>query len=262
MANRSIEIKAGDKFGRLTVLGFSHKHEKYKTYVYKCICECGVEKLVSSTHLKNGDVTSCGCLKKETARKNGKQVKHEDLKGRVFGKLTVIELVKIDDSDKFIWKCICECGNITHYQKTPLKRGQVVSCGCYKKNRYIIHKHNNVFTENYGSFKKILNSYIYSAKKRNKNFNLTVEEFKNLIDSNCYYCGLPPSSTQKGTGFQADYIYNGIDRLDSLKGYETSNCVPCCKCCNTAKNSMKEDEFYEWIERLHSYQQNKKKHSN
>lgn len=39
---------------------------------------------------------------------------------------------------------------------------------------------------------------------------------------------------------------NGIDRVDSSKGYTVENSVACCKYCNTAKNTMTESEFYTW----------------
>jgi len=48
-----------------------------------------------------------------------------------------------------------------------------------------------------------------------------------------------------------DYVYSGIDRLDSSKGYEPGNVVPCCKQCNWAKNDIAYDKFLEWIERVH-----------
>jgi len=45
--------------------------------------------------------------------------------------------------------------------------------------------------------------------------------------------------------------YNGIDRIDNLKGYLKNNIVPCCKFCNTAKSSMSQTEFKEWINRVY-----------
>jgi hypothetical protein len=48
-----------------------------------------------------------------------------------------------------------------------------------------------------------------------------------------------------------DYVYNGIDRLDSSRGYEMGNVVPCCKQCNWAKNDIPYDEFLDWIKRVH-----------
>lgn len=52
--------RTGLKYGRLTVL---HKEGKK----WKCICDCGVKKLVSTGNLKN--TNSCGCLSLEIKRK-------------------------------------------------------------------------------------------------------------------------------------------------------------------------------------------------
>ena len=53
----------------------------------------------------------------------------------------------------------------------------------------------------------------------------------------------------------SDYVLkcNGIDRIDSSKGYTVENSVPCCKYCNTAKNTMSVDEFLKWIGRVYKF---------
>lgn len=54
----------GKKFGKLTVIGIDVERTKSKTY-WMCQCECGNKKSVRSDCLQNGNVKSCGCLKKE-----------------------------------------------------------------------------------------------------------------------------------------------------------------------------------------------------
>lgn len=54
-----------------------------------------------------------------------------DLLGQKFGKLTAIE--KMDIRNKrglIVWKCQCECGNITEVVGSSLKNGSTKSCGC------------------------------------------------------------------------------------------------------------------------------------
>ena len=46
---------------------------------------------------------------------------------------------------------------------------------------------------------------------------------------------------------------NGIDRIDSSKGYVKGNVVTSCKYCNTAKNTMTQQEFKEWIVRVYEH---------
>lgn len=47
--------------------------------------------------------------------------------------------------------------------------------------------------------------------------------------------------------------HNGIDRIDSLRGYEPDNCAPCCPTCNIAKSNMGLDAFKAWVERVYHH---------
>jgi len=75
---------------------------------------------------------------------------------------------------------------------------------------------------------------------------------------NCYWCGVPPSSTHKDhlrTGKIMSGLvikYNGVDRVDNSKGYTVENSVPCCKYCNRAKNDMTVTQFMEWNKRIYN----------
>lgn len=58
------------KFGKLTVLEFSHRKQrkdskKYREY-YRCICECGEETIVEKYNLRK--TKSCGCLRKKRGK--------------------------------------------------------------------------------------------------------------------------------------------------------------------------------------------------
>ena len=54
-------------------------------------------------------------------------------------------------------------------------------------------------------------------------------------------------------GYKYTISVNGIDRLDSSKGYTIDNCVSCCSVCNTAKLEMDVDDFKEWVVRVYDY---------
>ena len=45
-------------------------------------------------------------------------------------------------------------------------------------------------------------------------------------------------------------VYNGLDRVDSSKGYVMSNVQPCCTRCNYAKHTGTVDEFFGWVARV------------
>jgi len=53
----------GMRFGKLVVIGLSRRNEKSVAYMM-CKCDCGKDKEVCSSFLKNGDTQSCGCLHK------------------------------------------------------------------------------------------------------------------------------------------------------------------------------------------------------
>jgi len=58
----------GQRFGRLTVIEFSHA-DKYRDACWKCKCDCGEETITTSGNLKGGHTKSCGCLQKEFYKK-------------------------------------------------------------------------------------------------------------------------------------------------------------------------------------------------
>lgn len=58
---------SGKRFGRLVVLEYAGKKKsgsQNKT-LWKCICDCGNEKITDVGALRSGHTTSCGCLHKE-----------------------------------------------------------------------------------------------------------------------------------------------------------------------------------------------------
>lgn len=54
--------------------------------------------------------------------------KRQQFIGQKFGKLTVLE--RLAQSGDSIWKCKCECGNLTAVIGYNLKNGHTTSCGC------------------------------------------------------------------------------------------------------------------------------------
>lgn len=56
--------------------------------------------------------------------------KIKDLTGQTFGKLTVLEKTNERRNRQVVWKCQCECGNITYVVGQALRDGHTQSCGC------------------------------------------------------------------------------------------------------------------------------------
>lgn len=59
----------GMKFGRITVISESNKRNKCGHVYWDCICDCGKRKTISGSALRLGKTNSCGCLARETVRK-------------------------------------------------------------------------------------------------------------------------------------------------------------------------------------------------
>ena len=82
--------------------------------------------------------------------------------------------------------------------------------------------------------------YQRNAKKKNRDFQLSEEEFVEISNLPCTYCG-EYSDTYNGEPF------NGIDRIDSNIGYVLDNCVSCCATCNRMKMDL---GVAEWISKM------------
>ena len=65
-----IESLTGNKYGRLTVVDFSHTN-KYRISHWKCRCSCGNKSVVKRCNLISGSTKSCGCFQKEQITTHG-----------------------------------------------------------------------------------------------------------------------------------------------------------------------------------------------
>lgn len=149
---------------------------------------------------------------------------------------------------KYECKCI-KCGSIHIKQLHHLKGFKGEGClNCTKK--LTAQPRSTINQRNYTNYKsKIL-------KQTSKDFELSFEEFDILVTKNCYYCGMEPTFPER---FKDEFKnreivnFNGIDRIDSDKGYILSNCVPCCFTCNRMKSDMNQLDFTNHIERIYNF---------
>lgn len=75
----------GRQFGRLTVVANLGQTGRSHDTRWLCRCSCGGEKAVLASHLKDGHVRSCGCLRKETnVIRNKESSKHGLSQHRLF----------------------------------------------------------------------------------------------------------------------------------------------------------------------------------
>lgn len=153
------------------------------------------------------------------------------------------------------YKALCDCGIIIETTTYGVLNESTKSCGCYHKEKVSEskkYKSKLIKPKGESGFNYLFLTYKRNAKLRNKDFNLSKEDFRALTKQNCYYCDINPQQQSKyyGKKDSEPYIYNGVDRLDNNIGYELYNCVACCKICNRAKGNLESHEFYLWTRRI------------
>lgn len=114
----NIQDLYNQKFGKLTVLKMVRRPEMSRPIFWQCLCECGQITISANQDLIKGKIVSCGCARRR------------DISGLRFGKLLVLEMVKLENRPGMHCKCICDCGNETVTQSGSLKYGRTTSCGC------------------------------------------------------------------------------------------------------------------------------------
>lgn len=117
---------SGMVFGRLTVINRAETVNLQT--MWNCRCSCGKELKVAASHLKDGHTQSCGCYNRELT--SGLYL--NNLTGKQFGELIVIERAPNRRIDETYWKCRCSCGKEIEVRAAALSGGKTRSCGCSK----------------------------------------------------------------------------------------------------------------------------------
>ncbi len=237
--NNSLLDLTGEKFGDWKVISRASNIKGHTRWL--CVCNCGKKVPVYTSSLRSGKSTSCGHKKRNFI----------DLSGKRFGKLYVIGettknpytyALRYRSKNKGkCWECLCDCGNKCIVTSRNLLSGNTKSCGCL-----------GIFSDpTKGSKKALFRKYKRSAKIRDHSFNISFDQFLVMIDQECFYCGKSPSQTFKGN--REDFLYNGIDRLESNRGYEIGNIVTCCKECNYLKWTKSINDFLIWLKMCYNH---------
>ena len=147
--------------------------------------------------------------------------KANDLTGKKFGKLTVLERCENSKSGYVRWLCKCDCGNNSIVYAGNLTKKHTTSCGCYKKQKTIEvkTKHGKVHTRIY----KILNAM------KDRCFNENNDRYNDYGGRGITICS--EWLGENGfNNFEQWALNNGysekltIDRIDPNGNYEPSNC--------------------------------------
>ena len=183
--------------------------------------------------------------------------------GDRFGMLTVIgkDEVRTRERKKQYYFCQCDCGSpIKSVLKASLvsKTKPTYSCGCHTKYAigFIDNREVALARLLYGKMKTRHTKKIGDAEDNLIPF----EEFFDMINKPCYYCGRVKSSFITDRRDKNIVLhYNGLDRMDSNIGYRRANVVSCCAQCNIAKGELSIAEFRNYLTRIHDFQIDKRK---
>lgn len=201
----------GQKFGKLNVVGSASRRvdSRGRGLIYwKCTCDCGGDIELGTAVLRSGNTKSCGCIHKK-----------EDLVGRKYGKLTILE--KLDaryecaNKKSTFWKCQCDCGKIAELPGRLMLSGNTKSCGCYHREFKITHGKSRGKSRAYTSWADMKarclnpNSEVYNYYG-GRGILICDEwlKFENFISD----MGEPPTPTHT------------LDRKNTNGNYEPSNC--------------------------------------
>lgn len=242
---------SGQKFGKLTVINYSHSVptirngvKKQSTAYWNCICDCGNKSTVRGADLKGRHIKSCGCLIRET-NKNKNQ---ESMQNKIFGRLTAISQIRKDKT--YVWKCLCECGNETFASTNNLNTGKVQSCGCLKREQLSKANIKNISNQKFGRL--VANKISHIRKNRciweclcecgKKSF----VPVNNLLNGNTKSCG---NCRLKRNSINTSYKAIELHRMLNNKGvhnYKTASgqYLDIALSYNGQKVGIEYDEWY------------------
>lgn len=212
----------GKKYGRLTVLEQAENRTTpngTQIVMWKCQCDCGNIVIRSAGNLRHVAHPSCGCWVRENTSKH----RLEDLSGKRFGRLLVVERAA-NTGVTTRWRCKCDCGNECVVTAQNLKRGHTISCGCYReevrprqsfKHGY---RHSRIYGV-YGKLKSRCCNPNNSSYYRYGGRGITIcDEWLNNPESFCEW------AYAHGYREDAEYGECTIERIDNNKGYSPDNC--------------------------------------
>lgn len=178
----------------------------------------------------------------------------KDWTGQKFGRLTFIKPTAQKSSMGIKWETLCDCGKTTIVSPRNVKgigpQAKTQSCGCLGREQ-----------------RRLYDPVESSARDVHRRYNdgdISFEDFYRLSQQACHYCGALPSTTYNYGSrpsrlartsalqqTQGNFIYNGLDRVDSSKGHTLDNVVPCCWLCNLWKSRLSVEEFLLHNERIY-----------
>jgi len=147
----------------------------------------------------------------------------------------VIGIDRVDNTKGYISENVVPCCWLCNKMKTTFPVDLFIKiCQCISTKTIFTTEDGKKWPQFY-SFKGDAKycGYRLGAANRNLCFNITRDEFNNVINRPCYLCGY------------AGIV--GIDRKNNTVGYTIDNCQPCCSTCNRMKGDLDFDVFIKKI---------------
>lgn len=137
-----------------------------------------------------------------------------DLVGKRFGKLFVLERAENASNGRTRWKCHCDCGKTVIVRSDRLKNGQTRSCGCLAiPNRWEGLSDTRLYCIWSGMKNRCYHEYHTRYKDYGGRGITVCDEWR--CDFKAFY------NWAMSHGYRDDLT---IDRIDNDKGYSPENC--------------------------------------
>lgn len=149
--------------------------------------------------------------------------KANDLTGKRFGRLLVVERADNDSKGNTMWECVCDCGNIITTHGYCLTGGTAKSCGCTRKEK--ISKFNTETKRTHGETHTRLYTIWRGMKVRCGN--PTDRAYSLYGGRGITICAEWRDSFEAFRDWALNNGYKDnltIDRIDNDRGYEPANC--------------------------------------
>ena len=220
-------------------------NNKYYYYLLIKCKNCGEIKKINKSDWNNQRIRKC-----RTCLSIDKKENFVGFENKTYKVISVNYDKSNQNKRKIYYNVVCKnCGAKLVLRKDAIKADTINGkcCKCMGNNK--TPTSDVIYNVSYNRYKQ-------GALSRGFNFDLSKEDFKDLVSKNCTYCGSSPSeisSLKRYNKTGTPICINGIDRINSNLGYTKENCVSCCEFCNRIKLNYNLDFFYKHIEKIYNH---------
>lgn len=209
-------VKIGDRFGIYTVIKICNSRLKNKKTVL-CRCICGKTRKIITQNLYTNSYLKCSCKKEKDVQ----------------------EIVLLYKSGK----CLRFISDIYGLSSNTIRRILISNNVRLRDKNYFIANgggHRTGYKQIKGSLWKL---YMWSAKKRDLPFAITIEDVWELFIKQNKKCALTGEYLYFDTYAKRGSGNASLDRIDSSKGYVLGNIQWVTKKVNIIKRELSQEEF-------------------